>query len=152
MQTMIKRFIICVIFTLFAISCSKEPLANTLPSTTLYIYGGRDGEVYLGKLNGSKLDSESIWNSLGTYGSYLSTESIWNEYGTYGSEFSTYSPFNEYASNPPVLIDQNGKSYGYFTANKYKPNRANYELIDKICDNHKRIRKDVGKWYDKLFF
>lgn len=149
---MIKRFIICVIFTLFAISCSKEPLANTLPSTTLYIYGGRDGEVYLGKLNGSKLDSESIWNSLGTYGSYLSTESIWNEYGTYGSEFSTYSPFNEYASNPPVLIDQNGKSYGYFTANKYKPNRANYELIDKICDNHKRIRKDVGKWYDKLFF
>lgn len=149
---MIKRFLICIIFTLFAISCSKEPLANTLPSTTLYIYGGRDGEVFLGKLNASKFDSESIWNSLGTYGSHLSTDSIWNEFGTYGSEFSTYSPFNEYASNPPVLIDQNGKSYGYFTANKYKPNRANYELIDKICDNHKRIRKDVGKWYDKLFF
>ena len=149
---MIKRVLICIIFTLFAISCSKEPLANSLPSTTLYIYGGRDGEVFLGKLNASKLDSESIWNSLGTYGSHLSTDSIWNEFGTYGSEFSTYSPFNEYASNPPVLIDQNGKSYGYFTANKYKPNRANYELIDKICDNHKRIRKDVGKWYDKLFF
>ena len=148
---MIRRFLICVFFALAAMSCSKEPLATTLPATTLYIYGGRDGEVYLGKLNASKLDSESIWNSLGKYGSYLSTESIWNEYGTYGSEFSTYSPFNEYATNPPVLLDKNGKSYGYFTANKYKPNRANYDLIDKICDNHKRIRKDVGKWYDKLF-
>lgn len=148
---MIRRFFICVFLALAAMSCSKEPLATTLPATTLYIYGGSDGDVYLGKLNASKLDSESIWNSLGKYGSYLSSESIWNEYGSYGSEFSTYSPFNELATNPPVLLDKNGKSYGYFTANKYKPNRANYDLIDKICDNHKRIRKDVGKWYDKLF-
>ena len=146
-----RRLLVCLFIALFAISCSKEPLATSLPSTTLYIYGGRDADVYLGKLNASKFDSESIWNQFGEYGSYLRTESIWNEYGTYGSELSSYSPFNEYASNPPILVDANGNFYGYFTSNEYKPERANYDVIDKICKNHKKIRKDVGKWYDKLF-
>lgn len=66
-------------------------------------------------------------------------------------EYSQYSPFNTYASHPPVLRDKNGKFYGYFTCNKYKSKRANYELIDIICDNHEEIREDVGDWYDKIF-
>lgn len=146
-----RKLLLCIFVALFATSCSKEPIGAELPSTTLYIYGGRNESVYLGKLNASKFDSESIWNQFGEYGSYLRTESIWNEYGTYGSELSSYSPFNDLASNPPVLRDKNGNFYGYFTSNKYKVDRANYSVIDKICDNHKRIRKDVSKWYDKLF-
>lgn len=121
------------------------------PSTVLYIYGGKDGDEYLGKLNASRYDSESIWNEYGKHGSKYNSKSIWNEYGTYGSDYSQYSPFNNYASHPPVLRDKNGKFYGYFTCNKYKSKRANYELIDIICDNHEEIREDVGDWYDKIF-
>ena len=55
------------------------------------------------------------------------------------------------ASHPPVLRDKNDKFYGYFTCNKYKSKRANYELIDIICENYKEIREDVGDWYDKIF-
>ena len=68
-----------------------------------------------------------------------------------GSKYSSYSPFNNYASNPPVLVDKNGKFYGYFTSNKYKSKRASLKLIDIICDNHEEISKDVSGWYDKIF-
>ena len=54
-------------------------------------------------------------------------------------------------SNPPALYDSSGKFYGYFTANKGKAQRADYELIDIICENYKKIRDDVSDWYDKIF-
>lgn len=121
------------------------------PYTTLYIYGGKDSEVYLGKLNGSEYDSESIWNEYGKYGSKYNSESIWNEYGKYGSEYSQYSPFNEYASHPPVLKDKNGKFYGYFTLNRYKARRADFDMIDTIMKNYDKIRDDRDEWYDVIF-
>ena len=133
-------FILCCIFSV-----------HYMFSQTLYIYGGEDHDVYLGKLNASKYDSESIWNEYGIYGSEYNTNSIWNEYGTYGSEYSSYSPFNSYASYPPVIVDAEGNFYGYFTANKYKSKRANFDLVNIICEYYELIREDVGKWYDKLF-
>ncbi len=67
----------------------------------LHLYGGSNNDVYLGCLNCNSLNSNSIWNSLGTYGSYLNSNSIWNELGTYGGELSMYSPFNSLSNNPP---------------------------------------------------
>lgn len=101
----------------------------------LYIYGGKDHDVYLGKLNASEYDSESIWN----------------EYGTYGSEYSSCSPFNAYATYPPVLVDSKGNFYGYFTINKYKSNRADFDLVNIICEYYEYIREDVSDWYNKIF-
>lgn len=121
------------------------------PYTTLYIYGGKDGEVYLGKLNANEYDPESIWNEYGKYGNKYNSNSIWNEYGKYGSDYSQYSPFNEYASHPPVLKDKNGRFYGYFTANEYKYRRAEYDITDAIFENYEDIREDVGDWYDIIF-
>ena len=120
-------FIVCCIFSMHCIF-----------SQTLYIYGGEDHDVFLGKLNASKYDSKSIWNEYGTYGSEYNANSIWNEYGTYGSAYSSYSPFNSYASYPPVIVDEEGNFYGYFTVNKYKSKRANFDLVNIICDNNKK--------------
>jgi len=114
---------------------------------TLLIYGGEDYKVYLGKLNASPYDTESVWNAFGTYGNTYSSNSIWNEYGKYGSEYSSYSPFNDFASYPPILIDRAGNFYGYFTSNKYKSQRCNAKWIDFICTNVKIIRKDVSDFY-----
>ena len=133
-------FIVCCIFSMHCIF-----------SQTLYIYGGEDHDVFLGKLNASKYDSKSIWNEYGTYGSEYNTNSIWNEYGTYGSAYSSYSPFNSYASYPPVIVDEEGNFYGYFTVNKYKPKRANFDLVNIICEYYELIREDVDEWYDKIF-
>ncbi|WP_304257814.1 hypothetical protein [Phocaeicola plebeius] len=133
-------FIVCCIFSMHCIF-----------SQTLYIYGGEDHDVFLGKLNASKYDSKSIWNEYGTYGSEYNANSIWNEYGTYGSAYSSYSPFNSYASYPPVIVDEEGNFYGYFTVNKYKSKRANFDLVNIICEYYELIREDVDEWYDKIF-
>ena len=138
-----KKFFVLVLLFLCSFAHAQ--------AQTLKIYGGADHDVYLGKLNASKFDSESIWNSFGTYGNHYNSNSIWNSYGTYGSEYSSYSPFNEYASNPPVLVDDDGNFYGYFTINAYKSKRANFDLVNIIYEYYDLIRDDVSKWYDKLF-
>ncbi len=66
-------------------------------------------------------------------------------------EYSSYSPFNSYASYPPVIVDEEGNFYGYFTVNKYKSKRANFDLVNIICEYYESIREDVDEWYDKIF-
>lgn len=117
----------------------------------LHIYGGDNHDVYLGCLTSSPYDSKSIWNEYGTYGNEYNSKSIWNEYGTYGNEYSSYSPWNEYASNPPVIVDKEGKFYGYFTVNKYKSQRADFKLVLLIYEYRELIKENLQKWYDKLF-
>lgn len=118
---------------------------------SLHIYGGKDHDVYLGCLNCSKYDQNSIWNQYGTYGSKYNASSIWNKYGDYGGKYSDTSPFNPYASTPPVIVDKDGGFYGYFTVNTYKDKRADFKLVLTIYKYHDEIADDVVTWYDKLF-
>ena len=74
-------------------------------------------EVYLGCLDCSGVNSESVCNVVGRYGSSVSSTSIWNSVGRYGSSVSSKSPWNSVSSNGPKIIDQNGKYYGRFTIN-----------------------------------
>lgn len=91
------------------------------PSAKLLIFGGPDHRTYLGCLNCSKYDPDSVSNSYGQHGSRYSSESIWNRYSDFGSRYSTYGACNPYASDPPVIVDQNGAFYGRLTLNKYHP-------------------------------
>lgn len=118
---------------------------------TLSLYGGEKHDVYLGCYNCGKYDSKSIWNDIGDYGSKYKTESIWNSSGTYGSKYSNFSPFYDNASYPPVLKDENGKFYAYFTANKYKSQCLETKAALAIYEYWDLIPNDLSKWYDKLF-
>lgn len=138
---MIKIFSIVCLLTLYTFVSGQ----------TLMIFGGDDYDVYLGKLNASKYDSESIWNEYGSYGNSYSSTSIWNEYNSYGSDYSSYSPFNEYATYPPVIVDAQGNFYGYFTVNEYKSKRAEFNLVLIIYKYYEQIREDVSEWYDEIF-
>ena len=60
-----------------------------LQSAAIY---GQDGQ-YLGDITG-QYNTNSIFNSYGTYGSSYSSTSIWNTYGNYGSSYGSYSAFN----------------------------------------------------------
>ena len=77
-----KKLALLIVFGLIFISQSF--------SQTLHLYGGQNHDVYLGCLNCSSYDVNSIWNEYGTYGSSYNLKSIWNEYGTYGSEYNSY--------------------------------------------------------------
>lgn len=126
-------------------------VCGTSFSQTLNLYGGKNHDVYLGCLNCNDYDVNSIWNEYGTYGNSYALNSIWNEYGTYGSEYSSYSPFNAYTLNPPVVVDKQGNFYGYFTINSYNSQQANFGLAKTVYKFYKEIRKDVKKWYGKIF-
>ncbi len=139
-----KLQLIIVVFSFFFTQTSFAQKA-------LHLYGGKDHDVYLGCLNCDKYNSYSIWNEYGTYGSKYNSKSIWNEYGTYGGEYSSYSPFNSYSSTPPIIVDKEGNSYGYFTTNEYKSDRSNLKLALIICKNWEEIKEDVSGWYDKIF-
>jgi len=101
--------------------------ALVLASSTAYaekkimLFGGPNHDVYLGCLNCSDIASDSIHNDIGKYGSDISSTSIFNDIGQYGSNISQYSPCNDIASNPPVLVDEDGGFYGYLTLNDIKP-------------------------------
>lgn len=136
-----------IVFTLLLLFTS----ATTSFCQTLHLYGGQNHDEYLGCLNCSNYDKNSIWNEYGTYGSSYNSKSIWNEYGTYGSEYNSNSPWNAYASNPPVVVDKEGNFYGYFTVNEYKDKRADFGLALTIYKYYDLIRDDVSKWYDKIF-
>jgi hypothetical protein len=78
----------------------------------LMIFGGPGHQVYLGCLNCSEFARDSVQNQFGPNGSSFSQTSIRNEFSPYGSKFSNYSACNPFASNPPVVVDGQGRYYG----------------------------------------
>lgn len=92
-------------------------------SALLFATGAQAQGKYLGDLNGSRYDPNSVNNPYGQYGSKYSPDSINNPYGQYGSRYSNDSPNNPYATNPPKVYDQSGNYLGDYTANPYNSNR-----------------------------
>ncbi len=140
---MFKPLLTIFLFVALSISNGK--------GQALHIYGGQNNDVYLGCLNCDKYDQNSIWNAYGKYGYKYNSNSIWNSYGTFGSKYNSYSPWNAYSNTPPVVVDKNGKFYGYLTTNKYKSGRAEFGLAQTLYEYHEFIVDDVSKWYDKIF-
>lgn len=98
------------------------------------LFGGANHQVYLGCVTCNKYHSESIWNQVGNYGNQFNPNSIWNKFGLYGNPYSQYSPWNPLASLPPVVVDQNGNFYGYFTANKLHPRRTTIPILVRLLN------------------
>jgi len=126
-------------------------LSGYLNAESLLIFGGKNHKTFLGCLNCNNFESKSIWNSFGKYGNRFNSNSIWNQFGNFGSEFSADSPWNEFASNPPIIVDKNGKFYGYLTRNEFKEKRADFKLANIIYKYYKKIRENVSEWYPKIF-
>jgi hypothetical protein len=119
------------IFGLLAYALVKNPaiaqgvasaLSGSAASSKIMIFGGRDHRTYLGCLSCSEYESDSVFNEYGQNGSRYASESIWNDYGDFGSLRSEYSACNPYASDPPVIVDQEGTAYGRLTVNRLDPN------------------------------
>lgn len=135
--------LVCCCFLITALpACSQE----------FFLFGGANHKVFLGSLSASKFHKDSILNQFGSFGNPYSATSIWNDYCPYGGEFSIHSPFNEFSagSNPPVVVDDSGKFYGYFTANRYHPKRTRLKFLVTLLDNHQTIRQNLDALRDEL--
>jgi hypothetical protein len=105
----------------YAPAAPPVPVAPTFTSTRLLLFGGTSHKDFLGCLNCDQFDSDSVWNNMSTYG-FGNSFGKWNRYGEYGNAFSATSPCNAYATSAPVVVDDAGGFYGYFTINAYAPN------------------------------
>jgi len=85
----------------------------------LMIFGGEGHKTYLGCLNCSEHDSDSVFNTYGEYGSSYAVDRIASHYGQFGSPYAIYSARNPYSNDPPVVVDGAGRFYGQLTLNVY---------------------------------
>ena len=110
------------------------PSAYSQTVKALLLFGGVDHKTYLGCLNCASTAASSICNEYGKYGSQFQTVSIWNQFGTYGSEFSSVSPWNQFSSTAPIIVDADGKSYGYFSLNEFHHDRTRIKWLVAVLD------------------
>jgi len=87
----------------------------------IMLFGGQGHRAYLGCLNCSQYASDSLFNSYGNFGNRYSQTSIFNHYSEFGSPYSSFSACNRYAIDPPVIVDESGRSYGRLTLNLNHP-------------------------------
>jgi hypothetical protein len=90
---------------------------------SLFLFGGRDHDQFLGCLSCYRSEAFSVWNENGEYGSTTNENSIWNQDGKFGARSSLQSPWNPWATSPPLVVDRVGNLYGYFTRNPSYPQR-----------------------------
>jgi len=90
----------------------------------LLLFGGPSHETFLGCIDCSRYDADSIMNPYGSHGSRYGSESIVNPYSSYGSRYSHYGACNPYATDPPVIVDRAGSFYGRLTMNRYHHQRT----------------------------
>jgi hypothetical protein len=117
----------------FVFSCPA--LAQNPPA--LLLFGGEAHKTFLGCLNCTPTSSGSVCNEYGKEGSQYQNESIWNAYGRFGSEYSEFSPWNAYTTKAPIIVDKDGNSYGYFSANAYHKDRTRIKWLLSILDFNK---------------
>lgn len=118
----------------------------------LRLYGGEKLEVFLGCVDCSDQDEESIWSKSGEYGyAPFKDTTIWNNYSKYGGTYGDYSPFNRWAKNPPALFDSHGNFLGYLTVNEKHPKRTRIRLARLMLAFNQTIRQDVPGFYELYF-
>lgn len=95
----------------------------------IMIFGGSEHDTYLGCLSCSEYSSESVFNEFSQFGSSYSTNSIYNSLSRFGSRLSTYSACSRTASDPPVIVNQDGDYYGRLTINNSHPDQISSREI-----------------------
>lgn len=119
---------------LVAVAIFGSPLNAHSQTTALLLFGGANHKTFLGCLNCGSSDDGSVCNKYGEYGSRYQDISIWNPYGTYGSKYNDESPWNRYSDNAPVIVNNDGKFYGYLSANPYIAKRTEIKGLVALTD------------------
>jgi hypothetical protein len=128
------NFVVLTIAILWALVCAGTVHSNAQSTKALLLFGVHDHKTFLGCLNCVDTSTVSLCNGFGEFGSEFRSNSIWNEFGHFGNEFSGESPWNEFANEAPIIVDKDGNSYGYFSANEQHHDRTRIDWIVAILD------------------
>jgi hypothetical protein len=142
------RFLCLVLLAIPVILVVAER-AGAQSQKALLLFGGDDHKTFLGCLNCSSMSDTSVCNGFGKFGSSFETNSIWNSFGDYGSSFSAKSPWNSFSDKAPIIVDADGKSYGYFSVNSFHHDRTKIDWIVALLTYAEKV-DDLDKTRDKL--
>jgi hypothetical protein len=128
---------------------ASVPKAHAQRTKALLLFGDKDHKTFLGCLNCVETSKASVCNSLGKYGSELAADSIWNELGRFGSELSEVSPWNSLSNHAPIIVDPDGRSYGYFSTNSLHHDRTRIEWLVAVLDYYAQTN-DLQKTRERM--
>jgi hypothetical protein len=128
---------------------AAAPQASAQGTKALLLYGGSDHKTFLGCLNCADTSQYSVCNDVGKYGSDVEENSIWNDVGTFGSDVSPLSPRDDVSNEAPIIVDPDGKSYGYFSTNTVHHDRTRIEWLVAILDYYEKTN-DLDKTRKKM--
>ena len=128
----------------FALILPWAPPGNAQTAKALLLFGGKDHKTFLGCLNCVDTSTTSVCNDVGDYGSDVSSDSIWNDVGSFGSDVSLYSPWDDVSQDAPIIVDKDGNSYGYFSANDVHHDRTHIRWLVAILDYYEKTN-DLAK-------
>lgn len=129
-----------LVFWLFSGACSAEEFL---------LYGGREHDAFLGCLNCGQYDAKSICNKFGK-GSEYDSDGIFNEHGIFGDMHSISSPWNRRSSDRsvPIIVDPEGKFYGYFTINQERDDAVAF--VDDLAGIFEDFEGDLAVVRDAI--
>ena len=117
-----------IVLTLVLIS--KVATAQNNP---LYLFGGDGHKEFLGCLNCSSTHTKSVWNEMSSFG-LKNDFGLWNPFGQFINPFSSYSMCNEFASDPPIIVDDEGRAYGRMSINEFAPGSVcGIKAYERLC-------------------
>jgi hypothetical protein len=138
---------LCLAFALLLVLPGAASAARPL-----LLYGGEHQETFLGCLNLSDRDEESLWNPDGVHGpGSFKEKSIWNSFSEFGGSMGDYSPFNRWSKHPPAIYDSEGRFLGFMTVIKDFPQRTRLRLPLLLTAYGDAISRDVPAFYDLYF-
>ena len=117
-----------IAFALSLVIVGSISIPVSAQNKALLLFGGRDHKTLLGCLNCSD----------------ISATSVCNEIGKYGSDISPLSPWNDISQDGPIIVDEDGRSYGYFTTNDIRRDRTRINWAVAILDYFVKV-KDLAK-------
>ena len=116
---------------LCVLSWASQPLLAA--GKPLYIFGGDGHKTFLGCLNCGSNEAKSVWNEMGHFG-FKNDFGIWNPFGPFANPYSPHSICNEYATDPPIVVDDDGQAYGRVTLNEYAPGSVcGASGVEQLC-------------------
>ena len=91
----------------------------------------------------------------GTHMEHMAVNTVATLYGTHTERMVASTVHTALSmptpNTPPVIVDNSGNFYGYFTVNQYKSQRADFGLVNMIYKFYDLMREDISAWYEKLF-
>jgi hypothetical protein len=145
----VTRTIVCSVLLCLTLLPAALPRANAQATKALLLFGGKDHKTFLGCLNCADTSASSVCNDLGEYGSDLQPDSIWNNLGRFGNDLNSESPWNDLSNDAPIIVDTDGKSYGYFSTNTLHHDRTRIGWLVAILDYYERDN-DLDKTREKM--